>query len=136
MNDAIKQAEALRTLIRECVRFADWAAGQGIYPADGEPASVPEDFISDFLVRTDADGLGDFTDSVMALLPTAADLAGLAEGKAVVVPVERIDNIKVVERVYGGASEVTLVFAGIASAVAFRDALCARLDAKEEQNDE
>ena len=62
---------------------------------------------------------------------TAADLANIADNKAVVVPVERIDNIKVVERMYGGASEVTLVFAGIASAVAFRDALCARLDAKE-----
>lgn len=52
--------DAERTLIHEALRFAVWAAGEGIAPADGEPASAPEDFLMDYSNATgdvDWDGL-------------------------------------------------------------------------------
>jgi hypothetical protein len=32
-------------LIYEAVKFANWAAGQGISPVDGEDASAPDEFL-------------------------------------------------------------------------------------------
>jgi len=38
----------LETLIYESVRFANWAAGEGISPSTGENATAPEDFLFEF----------------------------------------------------------------------------------------
>ena len=48
----------VEALIYESVRFADWAAGEGIAPADGEPAADPSEFIMAYLGAID-DGDGD-----------------------------------------------------------------------------
>jgi hypothetical protein len=36
---------ALIVMLSEAVRFAAWAAGEGICPVDGQPAKAPEDFL-------------------------------------------------------------------------------------------
>lgn len=38
----------LETLIYECVRFTNWAAGEGLSPADGENAKAPDDILMDY----------------------------------------------------------------------------------------
>jgi hypothetical protein len=38
-------ADARRELLREALRFAVWAAGEGLLPADGETANSPECFL-------------------------------------------------------------------------------------------
>lgn len=45
--------EARLKLIREAIRFSNWAAGGGISPAEGEPASSPENFLFDYSSLTD-----------------------------------------------------------------------------------
>ncbi len=40
-------------LIYEAIRFAHWAAGEGLSPAPGEPAESPEIFLMDYTVETD-----------------------------------------------------------------------------------
>lgn len=39
-------------LIREAIRFANWAAGEGICPIAGEPATAPEEFLFDYSMAT------------------------------------------------------------------------------------
>jgi hypothetical protein len=38
----------LEKLIYEAIRFASWAAGEGLGPVDGEPAMAPEDFLFEY----------------------------------------------------------------------------------------
>jgi len=47
--------EAAINVIREALRFSYWAAGQGIYPMDGEPARDPETFLSEYWNVHEAD---------------------------------------------------------------------------------
>jgi len=44
---------ALTTMVVESVRFASWAVGEGLCPADGEPASDPADFLMAYSKATD-----------------------------------------------------------------------------------
>lgn len=39
-------------LIYEALRFAGWAAGEGLMPADSEPAEAPEDFLFRYSCET------------------------------------------------------------------------------------
>jgi hypothetical protein len=50
---AASELAAIEALIFESVRFAFWAAGEGICPVDGEDARAPEDF---FMAYTEATG--------------------------------------------------------------------------------
>lgn len=43
----------LERLIYESLRFANWAAGEGLCPVAGENASAPEDFIFEFCREMD-----------------------------------------------------------------------------------
>lgn len=52
-----KLTEARIEVIREALRFADWAAGQGICPVEGEPCRAPEEFLWDYSV---AEGIEDW----------------------------------------------------------------------------
>ena len=45
----------LAKLVYESVRFANWAAGQGICPVEGEPAMSPEDFLFEYSTALDID---------------------------------------------------------------------------------
>jgi hypothetical protein len=44
--------QAMVEVICDALRFAAWAAGEGIGPQAGEPAKAPEDFLSKFSRRT------------------------------------------------------------------------------------
>lgn len=57
-----RDAEAERRLVHSALKFAVWAAGEGIAPAEGEPARAPEDFLMEYAEATgdeDWDGLPD-----------------------------------------------------------------------------
>ena len=43
----------LQKLIYEAIRFAHWAAGEGLCPADGEDAADPADFLFEYSQVTD-----------------------------------------------------------------------------------
>lgn len=43
---------ALAEMIRQSIRFSSWAAGEGICPIAGEPASAPDDFMMAYSVAT------------------------------------------------------------------------------------
>src|SRR5690606_20280557 len=45
----------LQSAIYEALRFANWAAGQGICPAEGEDATAPEDFLMAYSEATGDD---------------------------------------------------------------------------------
>lgn len=45
----MSDGEALAKMVYEAVRFANWAAGEGFFPAAGENAADPADFLSDFI---------------------------------------------------------------------------------------
>jgi hypothetical protein len=63
------EREAMIEMVYQAMRFALWAAGQGICPARGEPADSPEDFLFDYSKRTnvdDWDGLPEFVRQTLA----------------------------------------------------------------------
>ena len=49
------ERNATETLIYEALRFAVWAAGEGLYPAEGEPAQAPEEFLFQYSKAMDVD---------------------------------------------------------------------------------
>jgi hypothetical protein len=57
MSDARVEAAARRDVIREALRFANWAAGEGLYPAEGQPCRAPDEFLSEY---TDVTGDDDW----------------------------------------------------------------------------
>lgn len=50
-----KEKAALVSTVYEAMRFALWAAGQGIFPEAGEPAVAPEDFLFEYSKAVDVD---------------------------------------------------------------------------------
>ncbi len=54
-----------QTLVYEALRFAIWAAGEGLIPIDGEPARSPEDFIYEFAAATGFDDWDNLPDSII-----------------------------------------------------------------------
>lgn len=60
--------EAWRRMIVECVRFAVWAAGEGLTPAASEPAEGPEDFLFEFSKQTGFEDWDDLAELVQAKL--------------------------------------------------------------------
>jgi len=61
--------DAERTLIHEALRFAVWAAGEGIAPAKGEDARGPEDFLLDYSLETDETDWETLPERLSALSP-------------------------------------------------------------------
>ena len=55
---------ALITMLIKAVRFADWAAGEGICPVSDEEVAAPEEFLLDYWQATGTDDL----DHVFAIL--------------------------------------------------------------------
>jgi len=49
------EREAIIEMVYEAMRFAIWAAGQGICPDEGEPCKAPEDILNDYSRRSDID---------------------------------------------------------------------------------
>lgn len=49
------ERQAMLEMVYEAMRFALWAAGEGICPAPGEPAKSPEDFLYEYSLRMDVD---------------------------------------------------------------------------------
>lgn len=49
------EREAMIEMVYEAMRFATWAAGQGICPVEGEPCKAPEDFLYEYSLRIDID---------------------------------------------------------------------------------
>lgn len=62
------ERSATETLIYEAVRFAVWAAGEGIYPADGENAQAPEEFLFQYSEAMDVDDWDSLPDQIMRAL--------------------------------------------------------------------
>lgn len=62
--------DAERTLIHEALRFAVWAAGEGIAPAKGEDARGPEDFLFDYSLETDETDWETLPDRIIAAMET------------------------------------------------------------------
>lgn len=60
--------DAERTLIHEALRFAVWAAGEGIAPAKGEDARGPEDFLLDYSLETNGTDWETLPDRITAVL--------------------------------------------------------------------
>lgn len=58
----------LVTMLVEAVRFASWAAGQGLCPVEGEPARAPEDFLFDYSTATGETDWETMADRLPALL--------------------------------------------------------------------
>jgi hypothetical protein len=54
-SSAGRETALLATLVYEAMRFAIWAAGQGIMPDEGEPAQGPEDFLYEYSKAIDID---------------------------------------------------------------------------------
>lgn len=50
-----RERDHLATLVYEAMRFAIWAAGQGIMAERGEPTLDPEDFLFDYSKAMDVD---------------------------------------------------------------------------------
>lgn len=49
----LDERTARETLVYEALRFANWAAGEGICPVEGEPSTAPEDFLMAYTNATD-----------------------------------------------------------------------------------
>lgn len=49
------EREAMMEMVYEAIRFATWAAGQGICPDEGEPCKAPEDILYEYSQRIDID---------------------------------------------------------------------------------
>ncbi len=75
-----ERRDAAKALIREALRFADWAAGKGIAPSDGQPATAPDEFLAAY---SDATGDDDW-DALADRLPALLDALD-AEGEPVAV---------------------------------------------------
>ena len=65
------QAEAWIEMIYQSVRFASWAGGQGICPADGEPATAPDEFLMAFSTAIDFEDWESLPERTRALLAAA-----------------------------------------------------------------
>ena len=64
--------DAARKLIKESVRFAVWAAGEGICPARRQPADDPEEFLFAYATASgdeDYDTLADRIEAALAASP-------------------------------------------------------------------
>lgn len=57
---------AERMLIHEALRFAVWAAGEGIAPEKGEDARDPEEFLFDYSLETNDTDWETLPDRLMA----------------------------------------------------------------------
>jgi hypothetical protein len=70
-----KEKHAMASMVYEAVRFALWAAGQGICPAPGEDAVAPEDFLFEYAKAVDVDDWDGLhlvaRDAVLSALPPA-----------------------------------------------------------------
>lgn len=53
-------------LIYEALRFAIWAAGEGLCPAPGELATAPEDFLFEYSKVIDADDWDGIPEAICA----------------------------------------------------------------------
>lgn len=93
--DAEVEARAWAEMIYQSVRFANWAAGQGICPVEGEPAEAPDEFLMAF---SDATGFEDWE----GLDVGARDRLTASQAEAAALRVER-DEAKDKARKWGKA---------------------------------
>ncbi|MDE5451294.1 hypothetical protein GWE18_00185 [Bradyrhizobium sp. CSA112] len=63
-----REREATLSFIYEALRFALWAAGEGICPAPGELATAPEDFLFEYTNAIDGDDWDGVPESITSLL--------------------------------------------------------------------
>ncbi len=63
-----KDRQALAEMVYEVMRFASWAAGEGIAPADGEPAKDPAIILLDYCKATDIDDWEQLPDMIRSAL--------------------------------------------------------------------
>lgn len=63
-REALSPAEV--QVIRDALRFADWAAGEGISPVAGQPAGDPAEFLSAYTDATGDDDWASLPDRIMA----------------------------------------------------------------------
>ena len=62
------EREALVVMLSEAVRFASWAAGEGICPVEGQPARAPEDFLMEYSDATGEEEWETMADRLPAIL--------------------------------------------------------------------
>jgi len=85
MTEAVQPSSAgsdralLATLVHDAMRFAIWAAGQGIMPDEGEPARGPEDFLYEYSCAMDVDDWEGLAEVARDALIDPAQAAGMRE---------------------------------------------------------
>lgn len=90
-----ERRDAAKALIREALRFADWAAGEGIAPADGQPATAPDEFLAAYSDATGDDDWDALADRLPALLDAlasqAAEIARLREALRQIADLDEVE---------------------------------------------